>query len=235
VRDTALLLGIGADDQALLDAPDRAPDRLRIAVSTKSPFPARVHHDVKRAVDQTAARLRELGHEVENADPPYPPLTSPATVRYLAGVAQDVDERVERPDRLQRRTKGFARMGRAIPRQLLDRALREDDSSRYTSFFSSHDVLVMPVNATPPWRAGEWEGLGAVRTFLGMSQVQPLFTGEWNLTGQPALSIPAGTSEDGMPIGAQIVARAGDEATLISLAAQLDGELRWTDRRPPTV
>ena len=144
-----------------------------------------------------------------------------------------MDERVERPDRLQRRTKGFARMGRAIPRQVLEWARGEDDWSRYREFFDRHDLLLMPVNAAPPWRAGQWEGLGAVRTFLGMAQVQPVFTGEWNLTGQPAISVPGGTSDDGMPIGVQIVGRAGDEATLISLAAQLEGELRWTDRRPP--
>jgi amidase len=232
VRDTALLLAIGAGDEPLIDAPDRTPGRLRVAVSTKAPFPARVHGDVKRAVDRVAAELRTLGHEVEPEDPPYPPL-SPATTRYLAGVAQDVDERVERPDRLQRRTKGFARMGRAIPRQALDWARGNDDSSRYEQFFDRHDVLLTPVNAAPPWRAGEWEGLGAVRTFLGMAQVQPLFTGEWNLTGQPAISIPGGVSEDGLPIGVMIVGRHHDEATLISLAAQLEGELRWTDRRPP--
>ena len=232
VRDTALLLAVGADDDALLDAVDRTPERLRIAMSTKPALPARVHSDVKRAVEQTATRLRALGHEVEQDDPPYPPL-SPATTRYLAGVAQDVDERVERPDRLQRRTKGFARMGRAIPRQVLEWARREDDWSRYKDFFDRHDLLLMPVNAMPPWRAGQWEGLGAVRTFLGMAQVQPVFAGEWNVTGQPAISVPGGTSEDGLPIGVMVVGRHNDEATLISVAAQLEGELRWTDRRPP--
>jgi amidase len=232
VRDTALLLAVGAGDDALLDAAHRAPGQLRVAVSTKPPFPARVHSDVKRAVEQTAGRLRQLGHQVANDDPPYAPV-SPATTRYLAGVAEDVDQRVERPDRLQRRTNGFARMGRAAPRPLLDWALREDHGSRYEPFFERHDLLLMPVNAVPPWRAGQWEGLGAVRTFLGMAQAQPLFTGEWNLTGQPAISIPGGTSEDGMPIGVMIVGRHNDEATLISLAAQLEGELRWTDRRPP--
>jgi amidase len=89
------------------------------------------------------------------------------------------------------------------------------------------------VNATPPWRAGQWEGLGPVRTLLGMVQVQPAMTGEWNLTGQPAISVPGGMSDDGLPIGVMIVARHDDEATLITLAAQLEGELRWTDRRPP--
>jgi amidase len=232
VRDTALLLRVGADDETLFDAADRPLDQLRVAVSTKPPSPARVHADVKQAVEQTAARLRGLGHQVQPADPPYPLLT-PATTRYVAGIAQDVDERVERPDRLQRRTKGFARIGRAIPRPVLDWARREDDWSRYEEFFHRHDVLLTPVNAVPPWRAGQWEGLGAVRTFLGMAQAQPVFCGEWNLTGQPAISIPGGTSADGMPIGVMIVGRHGAEATLLGLAAQLEAELRWTDRRPP--
>jgi amidase len=232
VRDTALLLAVGADDASLLDAPERAPGALRVAVSTKPPMPARVHADVKRAVEQTAARLRALGHRVEDADPSYPPL-SPATTRYIAGIAQDMDERVERPGRLQRRTKGFARMGRAIPRPVLDWARREDDWSRYEPFFEAHDVLLMPVNAVPPWRAGEWEGLGALRTFIGMAQAQPVFTGEWNLTGQPAISVPGGTSEDGLPIGVMIVGRRGEEATLLGVTAQLEAEVRWTDRRPP--
>ena len=232
VRDTALLMSVGADDDSLLDAADRSPERLRVAVSTKPPSPARVHGEVKRAVEQTAERLRALGHEVERADPSYPPV-SPSTTRYLAGVAQDVDESVERPDRLQRRTRGFARIGRAIPRQVLDWARREDDYSRYEGFFREHDVLLTPVNAAPSWRAGQWEGLGAVRTLLGMVQVQPAMTGEWNLTGQPAISVPGGMSEDGLPIGVMIVGRHNDEATLIALAAQLEAELRWTDRRPP--
>ena len=232
VRDTALLMSVGAADESLLDAPERPPARLRVAVSTKTPVPVRVHADVKNAVEQTAARLRTLGHQVEDADPPYPML-SPATTRYVAGIAQDVDERVERPDRLQRRTRGFAQMGRAIPRQVLDWARREDDSSRYEGFFREHDVLLTPVNAVPPWKAGKWEGLGAVRTFLGMVQAQPALAGEWNLTGQPAISVPGGTSADGMPIGVMIVGRDGEEATLIGLAAQLEAELRWTDRRPP--
>ena len=232
VRDTALLMSVGAGDDSLLDAPDRSLERLRVAVSTKPLAPVRVHADVKRAVEQTAGRLRALGHEVESADPPYPPL-SPSTTRYLAGVAQDVDERVERPDRLQRRTRGFARVGRAIPGPVLDWARDNDNSSRYEGFFHEHDVLLTPVNAVPPWRAGQWEGLGAVRTLLGMLRVQPALTGEWNLTGQPAISVPGGTSDDGLPIGVMIVGRHNDEATLISLAAQLEGELRWTDRRPP--
>src|SRR4051794_25567628 len=113
VRDTALLLSVGAGDHSLLDAVERAPEQLRVAVSTKPFFPTRIPPDVRRAVEQTGDRLRELGHEVERDDPPYPPL-SPSVTRFFAGVAQDAD-RVELPDRLQRRTKGWARLGNAIP------------------------------------------------------------------------------------------------------------------------
>jgi amidase len=115
---------------------------------------------------------------------------------------------------------------------VLDWALRDDDTARMRPFFERHDVLLMPVNAVPPLRAGEWEGLGALRTFLGMAQAHP-FCVEWNLTGHPSVSVPAGLSEDGLPIGVQLVGRHGEEATLLGLAAQLEDELRWRDRRPP--
>jgi amidase len=231
VEDTALLMSVGAADESLSDAFARPPERLRLAVSGKPVLPTRVHSEVKRVLDETAGRLRSLGHEVEASDPPYP-LLSPAPTRYLAGIAQDAEERVERPDRLQRRTRGFARMGAAIPRAVLDWALREDDTGRMRPYFERHDVLLLPVNALPPVRAGQWEGLGAVRTFLGMVQAHP-FALEWNLTGQPSVSVPAGVSDDGLPIGMQLVGRHGEEATLLALAAQLEQELRWTDRRPP--
>ncbi len=230
VRDTALLMSIGAADDSLEDAPSRPAERLNVAVSAKPVLPTRVHADVKRIVDETAGRLGSLGHELERSDPPYP-LLSPAVTRYLAGHAQDVDELVERPERLQRRTKGFARMGRAL-RPLLGWALREDDTGRMRPFFERHDVLLAPVAAVPPVRAGQWEGLGAERTLLGMVVAYP-FALEWNLTGQPSISVPAGMSGDGLPIGMQLVGRHNEEATLLGLAAQLEAELRWTDRRPP--
>ncbi len=231
VEDVALLMSVGADDDDLRDSFASQPGRLRVAVSTKPVLPTRVHADVKRVADATADRLRALGHEVEQSDPPFPPV-SPGTTRYLAGIAQDAEERFERPERLQRRTKGFARIGNAIPRPVLDWALREDDTDRKRPFFERHDVLLTPVSAVPPVRAGQWEGLGAVRTFLGLAQAYP-FALEWNLTGQPSVSVPAGRTGDGLPIGMQLVGRHGEEATLLSLAAQLEGELRWTDHRPP--
>ena len=230
VRDAALLMAIGTADDSLREAAAPTTERLRVAVSAKPVLPTPVHADVKRVIAETADRLRSLGHEVQDADPPYP-LLSPAVTRYLAGQAQDIDERVERPERLQRRTKGFGRLGRAV-RPALGWALRDDDSGRMRPFFERHDLLLTPVMAVPPVRAGAWEGLGAVRTLLGMVMAYP-FALEWNLTGQPSISVPVGMSGDELPIGMQLVGRHGEEAMLLGVAAQLEAELRWTDRRPP--
>ena len=59
------------------------------------------------------------------------------------------------------------------------------------------------------------------------------YNGVWNVTGQPAASVPAGFGADGLPRAVQIVARANDETTLLSLAAQLEAERPWAQQRPP--
>ncbi len=59
------------------------------------------------------------------------------------------------------------------------------------------------------------------------------FTPVWNHTGKPAASVPAGFDADGLPLSVQLIGRPADEATLISLAAQIEAERPWADRRPP--
>jgi amidase len=230
VADTALLLSVAAGAPVLAAAPETPVRQLRIASSVKPALTARVDPAMGRLVQETAARLGSLGHHVEEDDPPYP-VVSPAPARYLAGIAQDA-ERVERPERLQRRTRGFARLGRSIPAPVLEWALRNDTSDRMGPFFERHDVLVVPVTAVRPVAAGQWEGRGALRTLLGMVAAYP-FTGQWNLTGQPAISVPVGMGDDGLPLGVQLVGRKGEEATLLALAAQLEADTGWPERRPP--
>ena len=176
--------------------------------------------------------LRSLGHEVAERDPEYKRASDPATIRYLSGIAQD-GRRVPRPERLQRRTRGFIRIGKA-GRQLLAWARRSEagHAARINELFADHDVLLTPVGARPPVRAAQWEGMSAARTLLEMAAVYP-FTGVWNMTGQPAISVPGPPARDGLPIGAQLIGPPDSESRLLSLAAQLEGELRWPDRRPP--
>jgi amidase len=77
-----------------------------------------------------------------------------------------------------------------------------------------------------------WAGKSAFSTINGVGRYVP-FTSPWNVTGQPAAAVPAGFSERGLPLSVQLVGRPGDETTLLSLAAELEAERPWTDRRPP--
>ena len=139
-----------------------------------------------------------------------------------------------RPARLQRRTRGFARIGGLVPGSLLDRAMRDeaDHAARLGELFRDHDVLLTPVSTRPPLDAAEWEGMSAARTLFGMARAYP-FTGIWNMTGQPAISVPAAPTSGGLPVGAQLVGPPDGEPLLLSVAAQLEAELGWPERRPP--
>ena len=138
------------------------------------------------------------------------------------------------PERLERRTRGFGRLGRRLPDSVFERALRNraTDDARVGAIFDSHDVLVTPVMGGTALPVRRWEGQGALRTVLGMSRFYP-YCIPWNHLGNPAMSVPAGFAADGMPLAVQIIGRHGDEATLLSLAAQIEAERPWADQRPP--
>jgi amidase len=235
VRDTALLLDLTArhaPERPLSEAAAAAPGPLRIAVSTRSPWPFPASRQVRGALERSAEVLRGQGHRVESGDPPYELLSNAITAIYVRSIADDA-RGMPRPERLQRRTRGFARLGSLVSDRTLRWALREGErfAERCRGFFGDFDVLLTPISTRPSVKAGQWEGLSAVRTLLGMTATYP-FTVAWNVTGQPALSLPAGTRGDGPPIGVQLVGRPEAEGTLLSLGAQLEGELGWPERRP---
>jgi Asp-tRNA(Asn)/Glu-tRNA(Gln) amidotransferase A subunit family amidase len=93
------------------------------------------------------------------------------------------------------------------------------------------DVLLTPTFARPPLRVGQLDGRGAGWTLLADTPFV-LYTSPFNWPGQPAVSVPAGFGGDGLPLGVQLVGRANDEATLLSLAAQLEAERPWADWSP---
>jgi amidase len=237
VEDTALLVDVAADrepERPYVETSREKTEKLRIALSFKAAFqPARVHRDVRASIERLAETLNELGHEVTERDPAYGRATDAAVARYLGGIAED-SKRFPQPERLQRRTRGFVRLGGKIPRPLVERAIRDEarHAARIGELFRDHDVLLTPTAARPPVKAAQWEGLGALRTLLGMAAVYP-FTGIWNMTGQPALSIPAPPSSDGLPVGAQLIVPGDGEGRLLALAAQLERELGWPALRPP--
>ena len=109
---------------------------------------------------------------------------------------------------------------------------READRARVNSIFDSFDVLVTPVMGGTALPVRRWEGQGALRTVLGMSRFYP-YCVPWNHLGNPAMAVPAGFDADGMPLSVQVIGRPGGEATLLSLAAQLEAERPWAEKRPP--
>jgi amidase len=222
--------------RSFVEAAKSPPGGLRIAWSTTPPrgiLPSRVSDTVKRAVSDTADLLSSLGHEVAPQDPDWGLIGNSISARFLRGVSDEV-ARVPHPERLERRTRGFGRLGSAIPDGLFDKAVqaRDADAARVNAIFDSFDVLMTPVMCGTALPIRRWEGQGALRTVLGMSAFYP-FCVPWNHLGNPAMSVPAGYDPEGLPLAVQVIGRPGDEATLLSLAAQLEAERPWADARPP--
>ncbi len=83
----------------------------------------------------------------------------------------------------------------------------------------------------PTLRVGEWAKLRAAKELENIIRwIAPC--PPFNVTGQPAIAIPAGLTPDGLPLGVQLVGRPGDEITIIALAAQVEAETSWNQRRP---
>ncbi len=220
---------------AAREAAGRDPGRLRIALSWKAAFtftPKPLHPDVRAAVTGVARTLARLGHFVEEAEPDYGLVGLAFVPRATAGVGEWAD-RV--PDRslLDRRTREAARMGRLLGGPLLRRAraVEKRQQRRIGALFGPYDVLLTPTTATPPPRIGTLAKLSGWRTDQAMIAACP-YAWPWNVLGWPGVSVPAGFSSDGLPLGAQLLGPAHGEPRLISLAAQLQDDLRWHERRP---
>jgi len=247
VADTALYLDVvsgGSEEPGAPSPPERPflesartpPGKLRIAHSTAVPralAPATISDEATVPVTEMAATLRSLGHETVAEDPDWGPLGNNSVPRYLRGIAEDVG-RVPRPERLERRTRAMGRLGRAIPNRVFEQACRaaQTDAARVNAIFDSCDVLMTPVMGGTALPVRRWEGRGGLWTLLGMSRFYP-YCIPWNHLGNPAMAVPAGFAADGMPLSVQIIGRPGDEATLLSLAAQIEAERPWADQRPP--
>ncbi len=248
VLDTALWLDVIAGgsrepeapslpDRSFVEAAKQAPGKLRVAYSTLAPraaAPPTVDGVVKDAVSDAAQLLGSLGHEVTARDPDWGMIGNNITARFLGGVAETVRE-VPHPERLERRTRGFGRLGSTLPSALYERALnsgRAADAARVNVLFDSFDVLVTPVMGGTALPIRRWEGKGAISTVLGMSRFYP-YCVPWNHLGNPAMSVPMGFADDGLPLAVQIICRPGDESTLLSLAAQLETERPWAQAHPP--
>jgi amidase len=248
VRDSALLLDVmqgamagDADaappmDGTFLEAASRDPGRLRIAVSSKIPpgLIATVSRDQREAWEHTGRLLEELGHEVIERDPAYGLSALHFTQLWLRAIYEDSLTVPDR-SRLEASSRQMARVGRILVPERRRDALRSERAgltARVLELWRVADVLLTPGLARTAIAAEGDHGRNAAVAFDMAARFTP-WTPVFNVTGQPAVTVPAGVGGDGLPLSVQLVGRPGQEATLYSVAAQLEAAAPWSHRRPP--
>ena len=256
VRDSAALLdavsGPAPGDPYVAPDPGRPfldevgadPGTLRIAFATTTPAGTPLDDDCIAAVRDAARLCEELGHEVEEASPPVAgeTLTEAFTVLWSAGVASGVDGlaqligRLPADDELEPLTRALYEMGRGFSASeyLLAVGALQRVSRVVAGFFGEYNLWLTPTLGEPPPPLGTFDAppddpLGGFRRSVVYVPFTPLF----NVTGQPAMSVPLYWTAAGLPVGTHFAGRFGDEATLFRLAAQLEEARPWAVRRPP--
>jgi amidase len=207
------------------EAAAREPGSLRIALSFAIPFgvQAKVDAEQRAAIEAFAERLSELGHEIVRADPDYGMVGPAIAVRGEAAVEEWLCAHGEDRSALEPRTRTAARIGKAlqgVPLRIA-RAAEPSLRRRVGRVFERCDVVLTPATAKAAPRIGALAGKGYWVTSNTAAATCP-FAFAWNVTGWPGISVPAGLTANGLPIGAQLLGRENDEATLLSLASQVE-------------
>jgi amidase len=254
VRDSAALLdataGAGPGDPYVAPAPARpflqevgaAPGRLRIAWTVAAPNGAPVEAEPLRVLRETARLCADLGHQVEEANPTIDGGAVVPTFLTLAAANTVVNlgshptvGRPARPGEVEKVTYATGQKGERLTAADYVRATQTAHrlGRQMAAFHADWDVLLTPGLAMVPPKLG-WIDmmLDDVDEYWRRVFTFSPFTVWFNLTGQPAMMLPLGTSPEGLPVAAQIVAHYGDEATLFRLAAQIETARPWIGRRP---
>ncbi len=215
-------------EPSFLAASGEKPSTLRIAYATSIPPFGKADANCEQGVLQTVQLLQELGHIVEEKCPDFSGLIEPFQIVWQTSVAASgiPAEALQPLNRwLLARTGSAGEYLQAVYKlQIVARQI--------VAFFDTVDVLVLPVYLHSPIRVGEWAHLSPEETFRNIVHwVAPCPPA--NATGQPAIALPVGEDELGLPISVQLVGRPAAEATLIGLAAQLEAAKPWIGKRPP--
>lgn len=256
VRDTAAYLDavagalpgdpypVAPPAETFLAMAQRPPNSLRVGYTTTAPDGGPMDAEIKALVERVASVLAGLGHHVEEKDmalnagdlwQTYTDMTYVETAAVYdfmeTVVGRPVTQKDVEPITWQiiqrgRNTIATAHMGRVEAVRQSARAIVQD--------LLSYDIYLTPTLTQPPRPVGFYDmamnDLDAYNALWSDS----VFGYPFNVSGQPAMSLPLGMSESGLPIGVQIVARQGDEATLLALATVLEQEMAWKGRHPDT-
>lgn len=245
VSDAAAMLdvmsGTVLGDAFAAPAPERPfleevrldPRRLRVAVSLGS---RAVTPGVAAVLESTRALLAELGHEIIDFDPEseWGRIIERHIGSMMAVGLRSTVAKLPRQDDLDPLIGALMQASQRISADTFAAGMHElgERARTAVSEFANFDVLLSPTVAKPPPPIGAHRELGVAELFVCWESYVP-FTTMWNWTGQPALSLPMGVDDEGLPVGMQLVGRPNAEATLFRLAGQLEHARPWAHRIPP--
>ncbi len=257
VRDTAASLDAAATWQPglpfcnplpttkYLDAITVLPPRLKIAYATEGePMDVTLDVEVRKALEHAVDILEDLGHELTPTVPPlnWGEIRSAFPVAFYAPLvpalenASRVFERPLTPEYLEPLTLALYEYARSfsLPEYLDGMQAIARAAADVHDWHKSYRVWVTPVLGEAPWHIGEIDihGGDLDARERKLARYMP-YTGLQNATGQPAICVPIHWTDDGLPIGVQLVAQVGDEAILLQLAAEIERFFPWSHCRPP--
>ena len=245
-----------ADAAALLDAmsvpflgdPFYAPPSTGFLQAAQEPTPklrigffsepiiteTQIDPQAREAVEQTAVLLEELGHEVESIARPFGPdmVAQFEQIWHVLSLLTPVPP--EREDDLQPLTKWLRDLGRQTPGIVLASAvsLSRIQTRATAAMWAGYDVVMTPTTNGPAPLVGDIvDREDPARDFENQKR-WAAYTAAFNMTGQPAVSVPLHWTPEGLPVGVQLVGRMFEEATIIRLAAQLEQARPWRTRTP---
>lgn len=255
VRDSAAMLDATGTPRA--DAPfaappkerpyveeiTRSPGRLRIAWSSETPSGRPIDPEIQAALEATADLLKRLGHEVveKGLGIDYRALYAARAPVSGANFAADMGRliaqlgREPEEDELEPLTWASLKGGRKVTGEQALRGWQDLRvlNRRTLAFFENWDVYLCPVLGAPVPEVGHIDPVRLEPKEVNRRQGAAFpYTPPFNFSGQPSLSLPLAMDSKGLPIGMMFTARFADEATLFRLAAQLEKEAPWKDRRP---
>jgi amidase len=222
----------------------REPGKLRIALTIDSPIEVELDPAAVKAARDAAALLEDLGHEVEEATAPWKDadLLPIFSVLWATNVAASVmhgglvtgteptEESVERVSWWLYETG----MGFKAPEYLGALVSLQAFARGVVSMWDTYDVVLTPALAARPVRHGEIDPMGEnpAYEFKKSGEFTP-YTAPFNVSGQPAISVPLFQGDDGLPLAVQLAGKPLGEATLLQLSSQLEDARPWADRTPP--
>jgi amidase len=221
----------------------REPGKLRVAVTTSAPNETAVDPAYATAAREAGELLASLGHEVEEATPPWtqPGLAELFLSVFGASIASGVRAgallrgREPEPGDVEPLTWAVYESAQSLPASVYLGMVGQLQAFARSvlGFHDAYDMLVSPVVVRPPLAIGEFDTSIADVAEWGRTAHFAPFAAVANVSGQPGLSLPLYEDDDGMPLSVQLTGRPAGEGQLLAVASQLEAARPWADRRPP--